>query len=148
MTKKLNTGVRNFLVGSWMELKIFMQKSKKTIEDSMVYVASIWLLVLLLVMLIAIGKHLIAGNWLKLFKVIVSPILILFKWGLFWFREFEIVKDISKNIDKVKNYKLKSLKKKMKKAKMNRKKNGKKKRKESDFDSDTEYEDMCFDDKL
>ena len=31
---------------------------------------------------------------------------------------------------------------------MNRKKNGKKKRKESDFDSDTEYEDMCFDDKL
>ena len=53
-----------------------------------------------------------------------------------------------KNIDKVKNYKLKSLKKKMKKAKMNRKKNGKKKRKESDFDSDTEYEDMCFDDKL
>ena len=146
--KEVEHWSNNFFSGVVDGAKDIYAKIKKTIEDSMVYVASIWLLVLLLVMLIAIGKHLIAGNWLKLFKVIVSPILILFKWGLFWFREFEIVKDISKNIDKVKNYKLKSLKKKMKKAKMNRKKNGKKKRKESDFDSDTEYEDMCFDDKL
>ena len=88
--KEVEHWSKKFLSGFLNGAQDIYAKIKKTIEDTMVSVASIWLLVLLLVMLIAIGKHLIAGNWLKLFKIIVSPILILFKWGLFWFRKFEL----------------------------------------------------------
>ena len=134
----------------WDGAQGLYEKVMKNVEDFLIYFSM--LLGGIFVFMYGLGclKQLVKGNWLKLFKVMFSPFLVLLKWAQFWAREFDIIKDVTKKMKKVKKLKMKNLKKKTKKTNKDRKKNKKKKLKQSDSESENEesYENLGYDDRL
>ena len=143
-TKKI---LNKMINGAEDWFKKFMTK----VEDSLIYFAIILIGIFLVMYGLGCLKQLGKGDWLKLLKVIFSPLIVLWEWAKFWARKFDLIDDgVEKKFKKVKTMKMKDLKFKTKKKNKDRKKNKKKQYKQSDSESENEesYENLGYDDRL